>query len=147
MAQANVVVVDTSIAFKLLVPEPDSHIADEIWSTWMAYGVRIAVPAVFVAELSNAMHRSIAEGETTLERGIAGLLEMLEMDLEVHDMTPLTRRALQLANLIEQGAVYDSFYLALAERLDCDLWTADNRFHRAASAHSDRVRTLTQYTL
>ena len=72
---------------------------------------------------------------------------MLDMDLEIHDMIPLTRRAMQLANLIEQGAVYDSFYLALAERLDCDLWTADNRFHRAASAHSDRVRTLTQYTL
>ena len=147
MAQAHVVVVDTSVAFKLLVPEPVSHIAEEIWNVWMANEVRIAVPAVFVGELANAMHRSIVEGETTLDSGIEGTEEMLRMDIEIYDLTPLTRRALQIASLIRQGAVYDSYYLALAESLDCELWTADDRFQRAASAHSNRVRSLAEYKL
>ena len=31
-----------------------------------------------------------------------------------------------------RAAAYDSFYLALAEGLDCELWTADERLHNAA---------------
>jgi hypothetical protein len=33
--------------------------------------------------------------------------------------------------LILPGAAYDSFYLGLAERLGCELWTADRRLRNA----------------
>ena len=41
-------------------------------------------------------------------------------------------RALESATDLQQGAVYDAHYLALAEDFGCELWTADQRFHRAA---------------
>jgi predicted nucleic acid-binding protein len=35
---------------------------------------------------------------------------------------------------LNRAAAYDSFYLALAERLGCNLWTADRRLWQAVSA-------------
>ena len=43
---------------------------------------------------------------------------------------------------MRQPAVYDSIYLALAEALDGELWTADERFYRAASPQFSNVRWL-----
>lgn len=37
-------------------------------------------------------------------------------------------------------------YLALAEALDCELWTADERFYRAASSGHTRVRWIGSFT-
>ena len=49
-------------------------------------------------------------------------------------------RALELATQLNQTAAYDSHYLALAETLNCALWTADARFYRAAPRHSGAGR-------
>ena len=40
---------------------------------------------------------------------------------------------MELASELRLGAVYDAYYLALAESLACELWTADRRFHRIAA--------------
>jgi predicted nucleic acid-binding protein len=47
-------------------------------------------------------------------------------------MTADAERAIEIAALTGQRASYDSHYLALAERLGCELWTADDRFRDAA---------------
>jgi predicted nucleic acid-binding protein len=42
-----------------------------------------------------------------------------------------------------QGAAYDAFYLALAERLHAEFWTGDRRlYHRARQAGADFVKLL-----
>ena len=46
---------------------------------------------------------------------------------------------------MRQGAVYDSHYLALAETLGCDLWTADERFYRAVSPVAPNVRWVGEF--
>jgi predicted nucleic acid-binding protein len=33
---------------------------------------------------------------------------------------------------LKRAAAYDNYYLALAESLKCDLWTADNKLYQAA---------------
>ena len=50
--------------------------------------------------------------------------------------------AMQLAGELRQGAAYDAHYLALAESLDCELWTADQRFYGAANAVIGNVRWI-----
>jgi predicted nucleic acid-binding protein len=39
---------------------------------------------------------------------------------------------MEIADQLGQPAVYNSQYVALAEHLICELWTADERFGRAA---------------
>ena len=43
------------------------------------------------------------------------------------------------------GPAYDAHYLALAESFGCELWTAAERFYRAASPSIDNVRWLGEF--
>ena len=54
-------------------------------------------------------------------------------------------RALELASRLNQGAICDAHYLALAETLDCELWTADDKFFRAASPVAENVRWIGEF--
>lgn len=54
----------------------------------------------------------------------------------------LVERAIEIAYATGQKATYDAFYVALAEMLGCELWTADERFWRAASPAIPFVRWL-----
>jgi predicted nucleic acid-binding protein len=44
----------------------------------------------------------------------------------------LLRRAYELATQFNRPTAYDSQYLAVAERLNCEFWTADQRLFNAA---------------
>ena len=57
-------------------------------------------------------------------------------------MPGIHTRAIELAGDLGQGAAYDSHYLALAEFLECDMWTADGRFYRSAGRGIERVRWI-----
>ena len=52
----------------------------------------------------------------------------------------MTKRALELADALNQSASYDAHYVALAEPLGCDMWTADERFWNSTRATLKRVR-------
>ena len=43
----------------------------------------------------------------------------------------LAQRAFAWTERLQRAAAYDSFYLALAEVRECDLWTVDKRLARA----------------
>ena len=45
-----------------------------------------------------------------------------------------------------RGAVYDAHYLALADILGCEYWTADERFYRAVLAACRNVRWIGEFT-
>ena len=143
----SVVVVDASLAFKWLVEEEHSDKAHAILQSWDNRSVRLASPHLMPFEVVNALHRRVVRGELTTEVA-AGLIEsLLSSRLELHETPGLHRRALELASQLGQGAAYDSHYLALAETLDCDLWTADERFFRAASTVADNVRWVGEFVV
>ena len=71
---------------------------------------------------------------------------LLASGIELHETPFLHMRALELASQLDQRDAYDSHYLALAEELDCDFWTADARFYRAAESSVDRIRLLSSVT-
>ena len=91
-------------------------------------------------EVANALHRRVVRGELTVGDAARLLENLLASGIELRDAPNLHVRALKLANELSQGAVYDSHYLALAETLDCELWTADEKFFRVASQVADNVR-------
>ena len=139
--------VDASLAVKWLVEEEDSEKAHALSSHWADSGVKVAAPYVMLAEVSNALHRKVVGGEIALESA-TGILENLSAhEIEFHNPPNIHAGALQLADRLDQGAVYDSIYLALAERLDCELWTSDRRFYRAARSFSDRIRWLGDFVV
>ena len=66
---------------------------------------------------------------------------------EIRESPQLHLRALELARELQQPAVYDTHYLALAEILDCDLLTADERFFNSVKERNPRVRWLSHYMI
>jgi predicted nucleic acid-binding protein len=52
------------------------------------------------------------------------------------------RRSLALAAELDIASAYDAHYLALAEELDCELWTADSRLYNAVRDRFPRIRML-----
>ena len=136
------VVVDASVAFKWLVEEEHSDKATALVRHWDDEGSRLAAPQLMSFEVANALHRRVARGDFAVAVA-AGLMEdLMSFGIAFHHGPSLHRRALELASLLQQGAVYDAHYLALAESLGCELWTADRRLYQAVSGHVDSVRWL-----
>ena len=140
------VVVDASLVLKWLIEEEDSEQADDLLQRWRDEGVQLIAPHLMVFEAVNALHQRVLSDHFTVQRAASIVDDLISSEITLHDDPPIHRRALELANLLGQRAAYDAHYLALAERRECDLWTADARFHRAAATVTDRVRLLREYT-
>ncbi len=116
------IVVDASVALKWLLPEPDSGTAERVMS---AKGLLIA-PTLLVAEACNAVWKRLRRREITTEHTDLVVTQLPQiLDRLVAD-TLLAPAALRIAREIDHP-VYDCFYLALAERENAPLVTADRR--------------------
>lgn len=136
------VVVDASLAVKWLVEEEYSDRATALTRLWDEQGIQPVGPSLLPFEVANALHRRVARGEMDVEAAGGLLQDMMAVGVALTEMSGLHTRALELASQLRQGAVYDAHYLALAESLDCELWTADRRFYRAASPGIGNVRWI-----
>ena len=139
------VVVDASVAFKWLVEEENSDKATALARLCDDEGTRLATPPLMPFEVTNALHRRVARGELTVEVAAGLMQDLMSLGITIHTTPNLHSRALELARRLKQGAAYDAHYLALAESLGCEMWTADQRFFRAASSGADNVRWIGEF--
>ena len=135
-------VIDASVAFKLIVEEEDSAIAAALIAALLDAGVTPIAPLFFPFEIANALHKRVRSGELTPTRAIDLFSELTTFGIELRSTDDLHERAIGIASRLEQGAAYDSHYLALALARDCEFWTSDRRFYRAARRLSDHARWL-----
>lgn len=71
----------------------------------------------------------------------AGLATILAGPMPV-DSAQDVLRAVELASDLGLPAVYDAHYLALAERMGCELWTADERLWNSVRTSLSWVRWI-----
>lgn len=136
------VVVDASVAFKWLVEEQNSDKATALVRLSDDNGILLAAPTIMPFEVANALHRRVVRGDLSLEAAVELMQHLISIGVKLHHPPSIHQRALQLANQFSQGAVYDAHYLALAETLDCEMWTADQKFHRANYQAAQNVRWI-----
>jgi predicted nucleic acid-binding protein len=129
-------IIDASVAFKLVVPEPGFEAA-----VVLAGSTSLTAPDLILAELANAIWR-FSGRERTFNWSIAAakVRTLIDRVVPSEDLLP---DALRLAVELNQPA-YDCFYLALAIAEDDVLITADRRFHNtcADSPYAAQVRLL-----
>lgn len=131
-------IVDASVAVKWLVEEEDSDIARALLGR-----VDLIAPTLIHAEVANAIWKKRRRGELSDDPELAALPDMLASVLQTMDETPMIGLALAIA--LELGhPIYDCIYLAVAETLDQELVTADDRFRKRVASHvyGSRVRAL-----
>ena len=139
------VVVDASLVVKWLVEEDDSQKAHAVLQSWVANDITRIAPYLMPFEVANALHRRVLRGELNVGNSTRMITRLLESGLQLHQPPGLHARALQLASQLNQSAAYDAHYLALAESVGCELWTADERFYRAASPVVDNLRWIREF--
>jgi predicted nucleic acid-binding protein len=136
-------IVDASVALKWYLSD-EPHAAEA--RTILVAGEPLVAPDIVIAEVCNAAWRGVRARriEQSQAEGIARSLPAL-FDVLVGG-SALAERAVIIAGQLDH-AVYDCFYLALAEARDTLLVTADSRLLRKLSNTTwmTRARSLTDY--
>ncbi|NPV52658.1 MAG: type II toxin-antitoxin system VapC family toxin [Firmicutes bacterium] len=137
--------VDASLVLKWLTYEPGSDEA-LVWLNMHASDEIIA-PSFLSLEVASVLRQKTRRAEMTSEESLEALHLLDKLKIRFMWDWTLLERALELAIELDQSTAYDTAYLALAEREECELWTADACFARAASPRYPIVRLLTPHPL
>ncbi|CAN5765549.1 PIN domain-containing protein [soil metagenome] len=93
---------------------------------------QLAVPSVFPAEVTSALRSLEARGDITSARADRASRSLHSTRAVRYAFGPLADRVWELRHNV---TVYDAWYVALAERMDLVLVTADDRLASAPGAH------------
>jgi predicted nucleic acid-binding protein len=143
------VVVDASVAVKWYVKEAGSEKAVALLES---EDLLFLAPDIFLSETVNALLRQHRAGQLADEALDEALRDLTFSLPELVSATRLIDRAVAIARAIEHP-IYDCPYLALAERWETDLVTADAEFmgrcreRLSADAITKRLRLLEEFDL
>jgi predicted nucleic acid-binding protein len=140
----DLVVVDASVAVKWIFAEVDSPVALLLRAQWVRQGLQPTAPSWLLCELANITLRRVLAKEVALADAQQDFREVVRFITIYHLDASLSAQAIELALQFGQGVVYDAHYLALAEQLDCEYWTADEQFWKAVHPINGRVNWIGQ---
>jgi predicted nucleic acid-binding protein len=84
----------------------------------------LQVPAIFMAEVASGLRGLVHRGALSPIRAATAFSEILSIRTLTYPFEPFARRAWELRDSL---TIYDAWYVALAERLNTELITADKR--------------------
>jgi len=134
--------VDAGILLKLVLQEPDSHLAETLWQSWVSEGIQPVAPQLFPFEVT-AVLRKLTYRETVKPDLAEKMLKTaLAIDVSLQTFDGIHERAWQLATEFNRPTAYDTHYLALAENVGCAFWTADQKLFNAVNQKLEWVHFL-----
>lgn len=126
------VMIDASFTFKLLTPNPLREQLKKMLRQWIGEQYVLCAPHLWLYEITSIMTKMVYFGEMDEEEARESL--GLALDLGVQMIPPdedQIQKAFVWTRRLGRVAAYDSFYLAGAESLDCEFWTADRQLVNA----------------
>lgn len=138
----SLVCVDASLVLKLVLGEDDSPQAIALWRRWIDEDVTVAAPPLLAYEVTSVLRTKVYCGLLTPETGDEAFREIHAQGIRYLAPSNLHVRAWELAKRLHRPAAYDAHYLALAEILGCEFWTADERLFNAARGMLPWIRHL-----
>ena len=123
--------VDANIVIKLVVEEAYSDQARTLWRAWQNEDYQISAPPLLKYEITSVLRKYVSRGLRTLRESRQALQLALAFNIQYLEPVDFHLRAFELADRLGRPAAYDTHYLALAEHLGCEFWTADERLVNA----------------
>jgi len=119
-------VLDSSTALKWVLPEPDSSRALQLRDEFSRAVHHLFAPDIFQFEIGHALTR--AERKKRILVGQASLFwaDVMSTPPDLEPSGILVPRAILLSSNFRIG-LYDCLYIAVAERAQCKVLTADQR--------------------
>jgi predicted nucleic acid-binding protein len=119
-------VLDASVAFKWVVSEIQTDKALLLRDD-LKNGIHdLYSPEIFATEVAHALTHAERQKRITVGQALALWTDVLSTPPQLHPTYPLLPRAISLSSNLRIG-VYDCLYVALAEREQCELITADDK--------------------
>lgn len=141
------VIVDSSVLIAFaLSDEPLYSQANHRMSTWSAMKVVLTAPRLFRSEVTTVMRKAVYQNRIKHEQGRLLMARLLRHPIEYVEDHELLMAAYDLAARYNRPRTYDTQYLALAERYNCDFWTADETLVNAIQLHFNRIRWLGSFS-
>jgi predicted nucleic acid-binding protein len=129
-------VLDASLASATVLPVPATEASHRFFVWADREGLRLLAPDLWIPEVTSALRRAVYDRVLTYSAADRSLAKLFLLGIETVILDQdLAHRALAWAGRLGQSRAYDSFYLALAEREETELWSADQRL-------VDRARQL-----
>ena len=126
-------VLDANIAIYALISTVQSRPALSLLERFQAQRITLYAPGLWVSEVASGIHKYLHAKLITPEITEEALSNIFELGVILMNETPaLCRSASRWATRLNQMAVYDGYYLAVAEDLNAPLWTADQRLANSA---------------
>ncbi|MEZ5787429.1 MAG: type II toxin-antitoxin system VapC family toxin [Xanthobacteraceae bacterium] len=117
----SVLVIDSSIAMKWVVPEPGTAEAILVQRRFT-----LVAPDLLMAECANVLWKKVSRGEISGEEASIAARVLEQADIELVSGRTLVDASVRLAIGLEHPA-YDCAYVALAALRRCRFATADHR--------------------
>ena len=136
------VVADSGIFIATVLVETYSRQAEQLLRAWREQGIQIAVPTLFRYEIVAVMRKSVYRGNVSSAQALTGRDALLDYPVHLFMDDALLKRGFELATQFSRPTAYDAQYVAVAERLGCEFWTADERLFNALASSLSWVKWL-----
>ncbi len=118
------VVVDASVVVAALVDVGETG----RWAEEILVSSQLAAPHLMPAEVANVLRRASFAGDISADVASLAHADLQAITVDLFPYRLIAERAWDMRQNI---TIYDAFYVALAELLDADLATLDERLARA----------------
>jgi len=126
MSKSTTVCVDASLILRYVL-QPENESVQSLWQSWISDEVSLVAPSLLFYEVTNALYQQQRNQMLSAET-IRETLELsLDLPITLVNEKNLHLKAREIAMRFNLPATYDAHYLALAEWMEVDLWTADAR--------------------
>ena len=127
------IVLDANLIASLVLPLPYSEAATAQMLSWKHQQVTFVAPALWSYEVSTVLRKALVAGHLPADQLEFALAQIWRINVQdVPATLELQNRAFVWAERLGQSKTYDSAYMAVAEMLQSELWTADHRLAQAA---------------
>jgi len=101
---------------------------ERFWDRINQEQITPCAPCLWMSETTSALRVYLAQKQITVKEAEQALRTIYALKVEIIDEDEmLCLRALELAGMLAQSKAHDAVYLATAEKMDTEFWTADQR--------------------
>ncbi len=131
-APSPTLVIDASTAVWVVLPVFAGVTVIERVADWRRRRIRLVAPMLWVAECVSAIRRGVHANVIAADEGRTAIDDLFALEVETLPLTlQLSYSAYEWAGRLGQARAYDGFYLAMAEELGAEFWSADRRLVNA----------------
>lgn len=124
MSNSSTICIDASVILRVVLL-PDNTSIQNLWQSWVSKEIQLVAPTLLFYEVTNALYQQ-QKNKAISPDTIWKTLELtLELPITLINETNLHLKAREIAMQYNLSATYDAHYLALADWMKIDFYTAD----------------------